>query len=328
MWNVSDAAAIIVYCLAFSLRLQPSTMYISHFIFCFNIIYWHIRILNILAVNKYFGPLVTMAGKMMQNTIQFLFILFVVLLSYASCHQSIIHADIDPNWSFAQEMIFKPYFMLYGEIFGEDIFPSCDEDVPLVDCHVGPWISFIQTAIYLFVTNVLLINLLIAVHNHTFDELNAVSHEVWMFHRFRGVMEYEKKPVLPPPLSLLCHVFFLFKYCYHKVRGIQESYDSALKIFLDRDALIHLNYFEEECMDSYFKEQEAMSQRSTDECMRNTDDKVNRLYQKIKDINQERNNLSSDIQEVEVDIRKLTDLSSQMLSDSAAIYQIMQANVH
>lgn len=210
--------------------------------------------------------------------------------------------------------------MLYGEVFGDGIFPSCDEDTPLVDCQTGPWISFIQTVIYLFVTNTLLLNLLIAVYNHTFDMLNGMSQEVWMFQRFRVVMEYEKKPVLPPPLSLLCHVLFFFKYCHRKVRGIQESYDNALKLFLDRDALMLLNYFEEDCMDSYFKQREAKSQRPTDECMSNVSDKVDRLYQEINDVNRERNNLTSDIQEVEADIRKLADLCSQTSPHSAAGY--------
>lgn len=73
-------------------------------------------------------------------------------------------------------------------------------------------------------------------------------------------------------------------------------------------------------MDSYFKQRAEKSQRSTDECMNNVADKVDRLYQDINDVNQKRNNLTSDIEEVEDDIRKLADLCSHMSSHSAAAY--------
>jgi transient receptor potential cation channel subfamily M protein 3 len=326
-WNPCDAAAIIFFLIGLLLRLHQPSIEIGHLIFCVNIVYWFVRILNILAVNKYFGPLVTMMGKMLEDTAQFICILVVVLLSYSICHRSILHPDRDPSWSFIREIFFKPYFMLYGEVFAENIIPHCDDDNDVVACHIGRWITFVHTVLYLFVANILLINLLIAVHNNTFEEVSAVSRQVWMFQRFRVVMEHEKKPVLPPPLTVLCHLFLLFKYYYHKVRGIQEPSDDALKLFLNRDARVHLLDFEEECMDIYLKEQETKSHRSNDECIRNTVDKVDNLYQKVTDINQDHNSLTSDIQGVEVCIRKIGDLTNQMFSHSAAIRQFMETDV-
>jgi transient receptor potential cation channel subfamily M protein 3 len=99
------------------------------------------------------------------------------------------------------------------------------------------------------------VNLLIADFNIIFDKESAVSEQVWMSQRFRFVMEYEKKLILPPPLIVLCHVFLLFKYDHNKVPGIQESYGHAWKLFLDRDAREYLCGFEEECMERYLEEQ-------------------------------------------------------------------------
>jgi transient receptor potential cation channel subfamily M protein 3 len=270
-WNISDAVAIILSSVGLFMRFHPPSIIVVRLIFCIDIIYWYIRILNILAVNQYFGPLITMMGKMLKDTIYFVLILLVVLLSYASCHRAVLHAEIDLSWAFVREMIFKPYFMLYGEVFPDHVFPSCDENTSLVDCHVGPWVTAVQTVVYLFVANILLINLLIAVHNYTFDVLIVVSHEIWMFHLFRVVMEYEKKPALPPPFSLLCHVYSVLKYCYRKLRGFRKPYDNALKIFLDHDTLVDLKYFEEECMDRCFEELEGGSQRTVNEFLRNID---------------------------------------------------------
>lgn len=108
-------------------------------------------------------------------------------------------------------------------------------------------------SIYLLVANILLINLLIAVFNNIFIEVNAVSHQVWMFQRFTVVMEYEQKPGIPPPLIIFSHLFLLFKYLTRKLKGTEETYDNALKLFLDNDDLERLYDFEEECVEGYFR---------------------------------------------------------------------------
>lgn len=43
--------------------------------------------------------------------------------------------------------------------------------------------------------------------------------QVWMFQRFTVVMEYQQKPVLPPPFIALCHFYSLLKYCVRKAKG-------------------------------------------------------------------------------------------------------------
>jgi len=40
-----------------------------------------------------------------------------------------------------------------------------------------------------------------------------------MFQRFTVVMEYQQKPVLPPPFIALCHFYSLLKYCVRKAKG-------------------------------------------------------------------------------------------------------------
>lgn len=61
MWNPCDAAAIIFFLFGLSLRLKPSSRPAGRVIFCVDIIYWYLRILNILGVNKYLGEFVPLA---------------------------------------------------------------------------------------------------------------------------------------------------------------------------------------------------------------------------------------------------------------------------
>ncbi|XP_033608000.1 transient receptor potential cation channel trpm isoform X2 [Cryptotermes secundus] len=327
MWNPCDAAAIIFFLIGLCLRLRLSSMQVGRLIFCVDIVYWYLRILKILGVNKYLGPLVTMMGKMVKDMIYFVVLLLVVLMSFGVCRQAILNPDKEPSWSLVRDIFFKPYFMLYGEVFADSIDPPCGDDPGLEKCQMGRWITAVEMAVYLLVANILLINLLIAVFNNIFNEVNAISHEVWMFQRFTVVMEYEEKPVLPPPLIVLCHVFLLLKYCHRKVRGVRELYDNALKLFLDHEDLERLYDFEEECVEGYFREQETKLHVSNDECIRNTADRVDNMYQKIEDINQKENKLNSALQGVEFRMRKLEDLTDQTLSHLAVIHRFMATHV-
>lgn len=90
--------------------------------------------------------------------------------------------------------------MLYGEVFADDIDPPCGEDPKQPACVTGKspplhpslvvniyslfngisghWVTPITMSMYLLIANILLINLLIAVFNNIFNEVNSVSHQV------------------------------------------------------------------------------------------------------------------------------------------------------
>ncbi|XP_073999416.1 transient receptor potential cation channel, subfamily M isoform X2 [Rhodnius prolixus] len=323
MWNPCDAVAIIFFLIGLSLRLKPSSMSVGRVMFCVDIIYWYLRILNILGVNKYLGPLVTMMGKMVKNMIYFVVLLLVVLMSFGVCRQAILYPDSDPNWSLATEVFYQPYFMLYGEVFADSINPPCGDEPGMDGCQTGRWITIVVMSTYLLVANILLINLLIAVFNNIFIEVNAISHQVWMFQRFTVVMEYEQKPVLPPPFIILCHLYLLTKFLKRKVQGVQETYDNGLKLFLDCEDLERLYDFEEEAVEGYFREKENKLHQSTDERIKQTTDRVENMYQKIEDINHKENSQTASIQALEFRLRKLEELSEQTASTLSVIHRFM-----
>lgn len=63
MWNPCDAAAIILFVVGISLRFRPTTMDVGRVIYCLDSVYWYLRILNILGVNKYLGMCYTCSIK-------------------------------------------------------------------------------------------------------------------------------------------------------------------------------------------------------------------------------------------------------------------------
>ncbi|XP_050524701.1 transient receptor potential cation channel trpm isoform X1 [Daktulosphaira vitifoliae] len=323
MWNPCDAAAIIFFLIGLCLRLKQSSQSIGRVMFCVDIIYWYLRILNILGVNKYLGPLVTMMGKMVKNMLYFVVLLLVVLMSFGVSRQSILHPDSDPDWILIRHIFLQPYFMLYGEVYADEIYPECDDTQGMQHCETGRWITPLVMAMYLLIANILLINLLIAVFNNIFNDINAISHQVWMFQRFTVVMEYEQKPALPPPLIFFCHVFLLTKYLCRKIQGIQETYDNGLKLFLCNEELEQLYDFEEECVEGYFREKDYKVQVSMEERIKMSLDKMENIQQKVEDINQKENSHNSSVQSLEFRLHKIEELMDQTLSTLSVIHRFM-----
>lgn len=349
MWNPCDGVAIVTFIIGVGLRFKPNMMDYGRVIYCVNSIYWYLRILNILGVNKYLGecyliaklitilirtlilvetgPLVTMMGKMVKNMIYFVVLLLVVLMSFGVSRQSILNPNEEADWRLVRDVFFQPYFMLYGEVFADDINPPCGENEDQDPCIVGQWITPIAMSMYLLIANILLINLLIAVFNNIFNETNSISHQVWMFQRFTVVMEYQQKPVLPPPLIAFNHFYSLLKYCIRKSKGLKEVRDNGLKLFLEKDDLEKLYDFEEECVEGYFHEQNNILLQSTEERIKNTDERVEVMTQKIEDINVKENLQSISVQNMELRIRKMEESSEQILSHLAVIHRFMSAHI-
>ncbi|XP_026670370.1 transient receptor potential cation channel trpm isoform X3 [Ceratina calcarata] len=331
MWNPCDAAAIIFFQIGLALRLRHSTLDIGRVIYCVDCIYWYLRILNILGVNKYFGPLVTMMGKMVKNMTYFVVLLIVVLMSFGVSRQAILNPNAEPKWRILRDIFMEPYFMLYGEVYADNIDPDCGNEPGMIPCLPGRWITPAVMSIYLLVANILLINLLIAVFNNIFNEVNAVAHQVWMFQRFTVVMEYEQKPVLPPPLIVVCHLYLVVRYLLRYVTqgkaSTGETYDNGLKLFLEADDMERLYDFEEDCVEGYFREQELKLQMSTEERIKQTTERVENMNSKIEDIDKKESTQNASLQSVEFRIRKLEELNEQTLAHLGVIHRFMATHM-
>jgi len=131
--------------------------------------------------------------------------------------------------------------MIYGEVFADTIDPPCGDraggeflpdangnltlpNPDWIECQTGRWLNPLVMTCYLLVSFVLLLNMLIAVFNDIFARTSAISHQIWKFNRFGVVMEYEQKPILPPPLIVFSHLYLLIKWCRRRSKGILQTY--------------------------------------------------------------------------------------------------------
>uniref|UniRef100_A0A8D0FVD9 Transient receptor potential cation channel subfamily M member 1 n=1 Tax=Strix occidentalis caurina TaxID=311401 RepID=A0A8D0FVD9_STROC len=322
-WNITDLVAISVFMIGAILRLQNQPyMGYGRVIYCVDIIFWYIRVLDIFGVNKYLGPYVMMIGKMMIDMLYFVVIMLVVLMSFGVARQAILHPDEEPSWRLARNIFYMPYWMIYGEVFADQIDPPCgdnlydDDGKRLPPCIPGAWLTPAIMACYLLVANILLVNLLIAVFNNTFFEVKSISNQVWKFQRYQLIMTFHDRPVLPPPMIIFSHIHIIFKRiccCCKKGEGDQDERDKGLKLFLNDEELKKLYEFEEQCVEEYFQEKEDEQQSSNDERIRVTSERVENMSMRLEEVNEREHFMKASLQTVDLRLSQLEELSGRMV---------------
>lgn len=53
--------------------------------------------------------------------VYFIVILLVVLMSFGVSRQAIRYPSEDPSWHLLRDIFLMPYFMIYGEVYADDI---------------------------------------------------------------------------------------------------------------------------------------------------------------------------------------------------------------
>jgi transient receptor potential cation channel subfamily M member 3 len=187
-------------------------------------------------VSKFLGPFVVIIGRMAYSMMRFVAFMVVAIMAYGVFRQTLLFPNEDWSWHLVRDIFFQPYFMIFGEEFVDEIDPPCGPDEE-VECVAGRWLNPVIMSIYLLIAYILLVNLLIAVFNSIFAKANAISRQIWKSSRFAVIMEYEQKPLFPPPLIFVSHIFLIFKWCHRRAKGTSRSYqfeDKFIDIFICR----------------------------------------------------------------------------------------------
>uniref|UniRef100_A0A7N8XPJ8 non-specific serine/threonine protein kinase n=1 Tax=Mastacembelus armatus TaxID=205130 RepID=A0A7N8XPJ8_9TELE len=298
-FNVSDFLAIVSFFIGLGLRLAGGHTFITgRTVYCLNIIFWYVRLLDILTVNQKAGPYVMMIAKMVANMFYIVVIMAVVLLSYGVPRKAILYPNEEPSWMLARDVVFQPYYMMYGEDdVGEIIRPLCGPAV---------WLTPFLQAVYLFVQYIIMVNLLIAFFNNVYMEVMSISNLVWKYQRYHFVMAYHEKPVLPPPFILLCHIYSLF--CMCRKRKKENTYGP--KLFLSEEDQKKLHDFEEQCVEIYFHEKDDQFHSGSEERIRLTSKRVETMCFQLKEVGNKVNFIKRSLHTLDSQIGHLQDLSA------------------
>ncbi|NXD90879.1 TRPM7 protein, partial [Chaetorhynchus papuensis] len=321
-FNISDTVAIVTFFIGFALRFGAKgnfgeNTYRENYVFvagrityCLNIIFWYVRLLDFLAVNQQAGPYVMMIGKMVANMFYIVVIMALVLLSFGVPRKAILYPHEAPSWTLARDIVFHPYWMIFGEVYAYEIdvcANNSDEKVAHL-CGPGTWLTPFLQAVYLFVQYIIMVNLLIAFFNNVYLQVKAISNIVWKYQRYHFIMAYHEKPVLPPPLIILSHMASLFC-CICKRRKTDKTSDGP-KLFLTEEDQKKLHDFEELCVEMYFNEKDDKFHSGSEERIRVTFERVDQMCIQIKEVGDRVNYIKRSLQSLDSQIGHLQDLSA------------------
>ena len=131
------------------------------------------------------------------------------------------------------------------------------------------------------------------------------------------IVNYELRPLLPPPMVLFSHVFLSLKYIFRRFKGKRDFFDNGLKLFLSPEDSEKLHDFEEECSEDFFREKELKFHNSSEERIRVINERVEGMALRMDDFTQKENSIKLSLQTVDYRLSTLEDLcvhTSEMTS--------------
>ncbi|KAM3720978.1 Transient receptor potential channel [Dirofilaria immitis] len=344
IWNLLTTLAIVTYLIGFGLRLDikhESIRAAGRVVLACNSMLWSIKLLDFVSVHPRMGPYITMAGKMIQNMLYIIVLLFVSMLAFGLARQSITYPDESWHWLLLRNIFYKPYFMLYGEVYAGEIDTCGDKawdehsakGITISDlyngtrfdetCPYGYWVPPVLMTGFLLIANILLMSMLLAIFNNIFEKTDRVSKEIWLFQRYRQVMEYESTPFLPPPLTPLYYLWMIFKCIKIKrscatnsklaAKANSKLFDFALKLFLNADQVEKIHDFEEECMGDLAREKEYERNTSTEERIHRTADRTDLILIRLNDLTSKESILKTTVRDLDRRLEIIESRQHEML---------------
>ncbi|XP_019717810.1 transient receptor potential cation channel subfamily M member 6 isoform X2 [Hippocampus comes] len=308
-WNVSDFIAIVIFLFALVMRWHADPYRtVGRIAYCLDFIFWFVRVMDLLAVNQHAGPYLTMITKMTSNMFFIVVMMAIVLLSFGVSRKAILSPDEDPSWSLARDVVFQPYWMIYGEVYASEIDP-CDDGHP---CAPASFLTAFLQAVYMFFQYIIMVNILIAFFNNIYFDMASTSNKLWKYNRYRYIMTYLDRPWLPPPLILLSHMSFALRAIYKRLNGNAEGDErsSGLKLYLARDDRKKLHEFEEKCVQAYLYEKTQDLYSSQMNRIGVTADRAEEMCTMVGEVSEKVNIIQDSLTKLDSQLGELQDLSA------------------
>ncbi|MEQ2234592.1 hypothetical protein ILYODFUR_033127 [Ilyodon furcidens] len=126
--------------------------------------------------------------------------------------------------------------------------PVCTDNRTEIEAGAEPclsiyanWLVVILLVIYLLFTNIVLVNLLIAMFSYTFSKVQEHSDIYWKFQRYNIIVEYHSRPCLAPPFIIFSHLHVLIK---RHIRKIPSAKSQHFVLEVTGITASHLNAWE------------------------------------------------------------------------------------
>ncbi|XP_058379228.1 transient receptor potential cation channel subfamily M member 2 isoform X11 [Diceros bicornis minor] len=291
-WNKLDIIAILLFIVGLTCRLIPALLYTGRVLLSLDFIMFCLRLMHIFTVSKTLGPKIIIVKRMMKDVFFFIFLLAVWVVSFGVAKQAIlIHNESRVDWIF-RGVIYQSYLTIFGQMPAyidgvnfslddcspngtEPYKPKCPESDTNLQAPAFPeWLTVILLCLYLLFTNILLLNLLIAMFNYTFQQVQEHTDQIWKFQRHDLIEEYHNRPPAPPPFIVLSHLHLVVKRVILKIPAKRHK---QLKNKLEESEEAALLFWETYLKENYLQNQQYQQQQRPEQKIQDISNKVDAM---------------------------------------------------
>ncbi|CAL1535903.1 unnamed protein product [Lymnaea stagnalis] len=271
-WNRFDLLTFICLVISIIMRyqLEMDKFVYTRVVYSITLLLTYLRFMQFHFAQPDIGPKVIMIRRMLTDLSLFFFILLVFVLGFGVAY----HINMFPNqplsWSILYTVFLFPYFQIFGELFLDELGGKIEDgdgctknqtiwlEDPSQRCPEKNAIVYIFLAVYLVLTNILLINLLIAMFSYTFQKVN--STKVWRFYRISLVYEYFHRPSLVPPIIIINLIWRMMSFIFEWKYGTHIKFG----VTLDADNNQRLRLFEKSAVDAHLAQSSKKERKLLD----------------------------------------------------------------
>ncbi|XP_027251791.1 transient receptor potential cation channel subfamily M member 8 isoform X3 [Cricetulus griseus] len=253
LWNVMDTLGLFYFIAGIVFRLHSSnrsSLYSGRVIFCLDYIIFTLRLIHIFTVSRNLGPKIIMLQRMLIDVFFFLFLFAVWMVAFGVARQGILRQN-EQRWRWIfRSVIYEPYLAMFGQVpsdvdgttydfshctfSGNESKPLC---VEMDENHLPrfpEWITIPLVCIYMLSTNILLVNLLVAMFGYTVGTVQENNDQVWKFQRYFLVQEYCNRLNIPFPFVVFAYFYMVVKKCF-KCCCKEKNMESSACCFRNED---------------------------------------------------------------------------------------------
>ncbi|XP_048256759.1 transient receptor potential cation channel subfamily M member 2-like isoform X1 [Haliotis rufescens] len=306
IWNRFDLLIYTLFIISIVLRynLFTSSFVWARMSYSITLAFYYLRFMQFFFAAKNMGPKVIMIRKMLTDLLFFFFILLVFVLSFGVAYHTNLYPNHIPSYKILINVLYLPYWQMYGELFlervqGEDDPSSCTRNETLWRADLAPRcpepnaLVSILLAVYMILTNILLVNLLIAMFSYTFQTVQDNSMKIWRYYRLSLVFEYFDRPTLVPPIIIINHIYRLFMWgVNHCCRSCKRSnafsesgpttLGGKIEERLNEKEYARLQIFEKVAMENYLSRSMIRRREQLDNRVASTAERIENVMHELE----------------------------------------------
>ncbi|GFO31375.1 transient receptor potential cation channel subfamily m member 3 [Plakobranchus ocellatus] len=287
-WNLFDLLTHVFMIASITIRLliHESKFVAARYAYSLTLTVYFLRVLQFFFAEKNMGPKVIMIRKMLKDLMYFLLIFMVVLVSFGVAYHINMFPNSPVSMLILRDVLYYPYFQIYGELSLDDLTKggdgSCTDNEtlwlenPNRRCPEDNGMVPVLLALYLLLTNILLINLLIAMFSYTFQVIQENSTKVWRYNRISLVNEYCDRPTLVPPVIVLNHLWRIMRY-FLAEKGQVAKRHNPFSVRLSHDINLRLTQLEKTAMNMYLSTSRDRVEMFLDNRVANTAERLDSM---------------------------------------------------